>query len=41
MDEISRLQKNLPALRAAANWSVQEFADMLGVTRQCQQSRKR
>ena len=34
MDEIKRLQDNLPILRACANWSVQEFADMLGVTRQ-------
>ncbi len=34
MDEIKRLQNNLPTLRACANWSVQEFADMLGVTRQ-------
>lgn len=34
MNEISRLQKNLPALRAAAHWSAQEFADMLGITRQ-------
>lgn len=34
MDEIARLQHNLPLLRTCANWSVQEFADMLGVTRQ-------
>lgn len=34
MDEVMRLQKNLPTLRACANWSVQDFADMLGVTRQ-------
>lgn len=34
MDEIKRLQNNLPTLRACANWSVQDFADMLGVTRQ-------
>ena len=34
MDEISRLQNNLPLLRSSANWSVSEFADLLGVTRQ-------
>ena len=34
MDEIKRLQNILPTLRACANWSVQEFAEMLGVTRQ-------
>lgn len=34
MDEIIRLQKNLPTLRACANWSVNEFANILGVTRQ-------
>lgn len=34
MDEIKRLQNFLPTLRACANWSVQEFAEMLGVTRQ-------
>ena len=34
MDEIIRLQKYLSLLRTTANWSVQEFADMLGVTRQ-------
>ena len=34
MIEIERLQKNLTLLRHTANWSVQEFADMLGVTRQ-------
>ena len=34
MDEITRLQKYLALLRTTANWSVQEFAEILGVTRQ-------
>ena len=34
MNEISRLQDNLMLLRTTAEWSVQDMADLLDVTRQ-------